>query len=111
MLSEELLTLRRFSIEKVKQLGKEEQVLKEKHLMKNMESSSFVPRVLCTCADGTYAALLLNTCLACPLASILHLPLDEVSAKFCASSVVIALEHLHKVGKMMQHFPFSSIIS
>ncbi|KAK1550901.1 hypothetical protein Q3G72_026614 [Acer saccharum] len=94
--SENLLSLRRFSKQKVKQLGKEIQVLKEKDLMKSMSPSACVPQILCTCADQMHAGILLNTCLACPLASILNSPLDEPSARFCAASVVAALEDLHK---------------
>ncbi|XP_019052377.1 PREDICTED: protein phosphatase 2C and cyclic nucleotide-binding/kinase domain-containing protein isoform X2 [Nelumbo nucifera] len=60
--SENLLSLKRFSKQKIKQLGKEVHVLKEKDLMK------------------------------------IHTPLDEPSAQFCAASVVIALEELHKHG-------------
>ncbi|KAJ4839876.1 hypothetical protein Tsubulata_003181 [Turnera subulata] len=93
-----LLTLKRFSKQKVKTLGKEDQVLKEKNLMKDLSASAFVPQVLCTCADRTHASILLDTRLACPLASILHTALDEPSAQFCAASVVIALEALHKNG-------------
>ncbi|KAH8482129.1 hypothetical protein H0E87_029550 [Populus deltoides] len=96
--SENLLSLKRFSKQKIKTLGKEEQVLKEKNLMKSLGTSAFVPEVLCTCADRRHAAILLNTCLACPLASILHTALDEPSARFCAATVVIALEDLHKNG-------------
>lgn len=78
-------------------MGKEAQVLKEKNLIKSLNPSACVPQVLCTCADRTHAGILLNACLACPLASILHTALDESSARFCAASVVIALEDLHKV--------------
>ncbi|GMJ07408.1 hypothetical protein like AT2G20050 [Hibiscus trionum] len=96
--TESVLSLKRFSKQKVKKLGKETQVLKEKDLMKSMSSSACVPEVLCTCADQMHAAILLNTCLACPLASILRTPLDEQSARFCAASVVTALEDLHENG-------------
>lgn len=96
--SENLLSLKRFSKQKVKRLGKEAQVLKEKNLIKSISLAACVPEVLCTCADRTYAGILLNTCLACPLASILHTALDEPSAQFCSASVVIALEDLHKNG-------------
>ncbi|XP_050216601.1 protein phosphatase 2C and cyclic nucleotide-binding/kinase domain-containing protein [Mercurialis annua] len=96
--SENLLTMKRFSKQKIKRLGKEAQVLKEKTLIKSMSSSACVPQVLCTCADKTHAAILLNTYLACPLASILRTALDEPSARFCAASVVIALEDLHMNG-------------
>lgn len=65
--------------------------------MKSVSPSACVPQILCTCADSMHAGLLLNTYLACPLASILHTPLDEQSARFCAASVVAALEDLHKV--------------
>lgn len=96
--SEKLLSLKRFTKQKIKNLGKEAQVLEEKNLMKDIGTSACVPQVLCTCADRTHAGMLLNTCLACPLASILHTPLDEQSACFCAASVVTALEDLHKNG-------------
>lgn len=94
--SENMLSLKRFSKQQIKQLGKEAQVLKEKDLLKNLGPSTCVPQLLCTCADQTYVGILLNTCLGCPLASILHTPLDELSARFCAASVVVALEDLHK---------------
>ncbi|KAL5768782.1 hypothetical protein ACOSP7_015327 [Xanthoceras sorbifolium] len=94
--SENLLSLKRFSKQKVKRLGKEFQVLKEKDLMKSICPSACVPQVLCTCSDQIHAGILLNTCLACPLASILNSPLDEPSARFCAASIVAALEDLHK---------------
>ncbi|XP_039017712.1 protein phosphatase 2C and cyclic nucleotide-binding/kinase domain-containing protein-like isoform X2 [Hibiscus syriacus] len=96
--TENLLSLKRFSKQKVKKLGKGAQVMKEKELMKSMSSAACVPEVLCTCADQIHAAILLNTCLSCPLASILHTPLDEISARFCAASVVTALEDLHENG-------------
>lgn len=96
-LSEKLLSLKRFSKQKVKSLGKEAQVLKEKKLMKSLSPSACVPQVLCTCADQAYAGILLNACLACPLASILRIPLSEPSAQFFAASVITALESLHKV--------------
>lgn len=96
-LSGNFLSLKRFSKQKVKRLGKEAQVLKEKDLIKSMSSSACVPQFLCTCVDQTHAGLLLNTCLACPLASILRTPLDEPSTQFCAASLVAALEDLHKV--------------
>ncbi|KAG9449193.1 hypothetical protein H6P81_009158 [Aristolochia fimbriata] len=94
--SESLLTLKRFSKRKIKQLGKERQVLKEKSLMMSLGRSSCVPQILHTFADKMCAGILLNTCLACPLVSILRMPLDESSARFCAASVVLALEELHK---------------
>lgn len=81
----------------MKGLGKESQVLKEKILIKGMGSSACIPQVLCTCADRMYAGILLNTRLACPLSSILSSPFSESAAQFCAASVVIALEDLHKV--------------
>ncbi|KAH1057087.1 hypothetical protein J1N35_035152 [Gossypium stocksii] len=96
--TENMLSLKRFSKQKIKKLGKEAQVLKEKDLMKSMSSAACVPELLCTCADQMHAAILLNTCLACPLASILHTPLDEQSARFCAASIVTALEDLHENG-------------
>lgn len=96
-LAENVLTLKRFSKPKVKKLGKEAQVLKERNLIKSMSSSACIPQVLCTCADRVYAGILLNTSLACPLSSILTSPFGELSAQFCTANVVIALEDLHKV--------------
>ncbi|KAM0061086.1 putative cGMP-dependent protein kinase AGC-PKA-PKG family [Helianthus debilis subsp. tardiflorus] len=96
--SEHLFSLKRFSKQKLKKLGKEEQVLKEKQLFKEISASGGVPQVLCTCADRTHVGILLNTIISCPIASILHSPLDEHSARFCAASVVVALEDLHKAG-------------
>ncbi|KAL9267916.1 phosphatase 2C and cyclic nucleotide-binding/kinase domain-containing protein [Drosera capensis] len=96
--TEKLLSLKRFSKEKVKRFGKEDQVLKEKNLIKSLSSSAFVPQVLGTFVDEVHAAILFNTCLACPLASILHTPLDEPSAQYCTASIVASLEDLHKNG-------------
>ncbi|KAI4347089.1 hypothetical protein L6164_007938 [Bauhinia variegata] len=96
--SENSLTLKRFSKEKVKRLGKEAQVFKERNLMKSTSPSACIPKVLCTCADQVYAGILLNTRLACPLSSILTSPFGELSARFCAASVITALEDLHKNG-------------
>ncbi|XP_076887527.1 protein phosphatase 2C and cyclic nucleotide-binding/kinase domain-containing protein-like isoform X1 [Bidens hawaiensis] len=96
--SEHLFSLKRFSKQKLKKLGKEEQVLKEKQLFKEISASGGVPLVLSTCADRTHVGILLNTIISCPIASILHSPLDEQSARFCAASVVVALEDLHKAG-------------
>ncbi|RZB92822.1 Protein phosphatase 2C and cyclic nucleotide-binding/kinase domain-containing protein isoform F [Glycine soja] len=95
--SENLLTLKRFSKPKVKKLGKESQVFKERDLIMGMGSLACTPQVLCTCADLMYAGILLNTRLACPLSSILSSPFSESAAQFCAASVVTALEDLHKV--------------
>ncbi|XP_043706487.1 protein phosphatase 2C and cyclic nucleotide-binding/kinase domain-containing protein isoform X2 [Telopea speciosissima] len=96
--SEKMLSLKRFLNQRIKQLGKEQQVFKEKDLMKSLSPSPHVPQILCTCANQVHAGILLNASLACPLASILHSPLDETSARFCAASVVVALEELHKGG-------------
>ncbi|XP_031094178.1 protein phosphatase 2C and cyclic nucleotide-binding/kinase domain-containing protein-like [Ipomoea triloba] len=96
--SDKLLTLKRFSKQAIKKLGKEDQVLKEKDLLKCMSPAACVPQVICTSADHTHAGILLDTCLACSLSSILRNPLDEASARFCAASVVTALEDLHKNG-------------
>lgn len=95
--SENLLSLKRFSKHKVKGLGKGAQVLKEKNLMKSLSPSACVPQVLCTCANQVHAGILLNTCLACPLVSILHTPLNEPSAQFFAACLISALENLHEV--------------
>ncbi|XP_022929938.1 protein phosphatase 2C and cyclic nucleotide-binding/kinase domain-containing protein-like [Cucurbita moschata] len=96
--TESMLSLKRFTRQKVKRLGLEEQMLKEKNLMKTVSSSACVPQLLCTCSDQSHAGILLKTCLACPFSSILHVPLDESSARFYAASLVIALEDLHKLG-------------
>ncbi|XP_061357967.1 protein phosphatase 2C and cyclic nucleotide-binding/kinase domain-containing protein isoform X1 [Gastrolobium bilobum] len=96
--SENLLTLKRFSKPKVKKLGKESQVLKERDLIKGMSCSACIPQVLCTFADRIYAGILLNTRLACPLSTILSSPFGESAAQFCAASVITALEDLHKNG-------------
>jgi serine/threonine protein kinase len=64
--------------------------------MKSLSQSTCVPEVLCTCADQSYLGILLNCCLCCSLASILHAPLNESSARFYAASVVVALENLHQ---------------
>ncbi|GFY98372.1 protein phosphatase 2C and cyclic nucleotide-binding/kinase domain-containing protein [Actinidia rufa] len=95
--SEYFLSLKRFSKHKIRSLGKEAVVLKEKNLMKSISPSVGVPQVLCTFADQTHAGVLLNSRIACPLASILHTPLDDASARFCAASIVTALEDLHKI--------------
>ncbi|KAK1286704.1 Protein phosphatase 2C and cyclic nucleotide-binding/kinase domain-containing protein [Acorus calamus] len=94
--SENMLSLKRFLKKKIRQLGKDAQVMKERDLIKSLSPSSCFPQVLCTCSDQAYVGILLNTCLACPLASILHTPLDESSARFCAASVIVGLEELHK---------------
>lgn len=91
------LSLKRYAKQRVKKFGKETLVLKEKALIKSLGLLTCVPKVVHTLADQLYAGLLLNACLACPLASILHTPLDELSAKFIAASVVVALEELHMV--------------
>ncbi|KAL3825181.1 hypothetical protein ACJIZ3_021210 [Penstemon smallii] len=96
--SENLFSLKRFVKHKVEQLGKEALVFKEKYLLKLISQSTFVPRVICTTADQTYAGILLDTRIACSMTSIIHNALDETSAQFCAASVVIALEDLHKNG-------------
>jgi hypothetical protein len=90
-------TLKRFYIKRVKDLRKEVQVFDEKELMKSLSQSPCVPEVLCTCADQSYLGVLLNCCLCCSLASILHTPLNESSAQFFAASVVVAIEELHQV--------------
>lgn len=96
--ADKLLSLKRFSKQKIKMLGKEAQVLKEKNLLKQMNRVASVPKVLCTCADETHAGIILDSCLACSMVAILHSPFDEESARFCAASVVIALEDLHNVS-------------
>nr|XP_027072897.1 protein phosphatase 2C and cyclic nucleotide-binding/kinase domain-containing protein-like isoform X1 [Coffea arabica] len=96
--SDKLLSLKRFSKQKIKRLGKQTQVLKEKNLIMCTSPSAGVPRIVCTSADQTHAGILLDTRLACSLASILQSPLDEPCAQFCAACVVTALEDLHKIG-------------
>lgn len=73
--------------------------------MKSISQSVFVPQVVCTSADESYAGILLDTRIACCMKSIIHSPLDETSAQFCAASVVLALEGLHKVG-LTENFDF-----
>lgn len=97
MCADKWLSLKRFEKHKVSVLGKETVVLKEKNLLTSMSQSVFVPRVICTSADQTYAGILLDARIACSMTSIIHSPLDEASSQFCAASVVIALEDLHKV--------------
>ncbi|XP_062218850.1 protein phosphatase 2C and cyclic nucleotide-binding/kinase domain-containing protein isoform X2 [Phragmites australis] len=94
--SDKIRSLKRFYIKRVKDLHKEVQVFDEKDLMKSLSQSTCVPEVLCTCADQSYLGILLNCCLCCSLASILHTPLNESSAQFFAASVVVALEKLHQ---------------
>lgn len=65
--------------------------------MMSISQSVFVPQVVCTSADESYAGILLDTRIACCMKSIIHSPLAETSAQFCAASVVLALEGLHKV--------------
>ncbi|GAA0174693.1 non-receptor serine/threonine protein kinase [Lithospermum erythrorhizon] len=96
--SDNLLSLKRFPKQKIKSLNSEAQVLKEKNLIKIMSSSTCVPRVLCTCANETHAGILFDTRICCTVASILHSPLHEPSAQFCAAYVVTALEEVHKNG-------------
>ncbi|CAK9329418.1 unnamed protein product [Citrullus colocynthis] len=93
-----MLSLKRFTRQKVKSLGLEAQVLKKKNIMKTISSSACMPKLLFTCFDQSYVGILLNTCLACPLSLILHAPLDECSARFFATSLVMALEDMHKLG-------------
>uniref|UniRef100_A0A0D3F3N6 protein-serine/threonine phosphatase n=1 Tax=Oryza barthii TaxID=65489 RepID=A0A0D3F3N6_9ORYZ len=94
--SDKIKSLKRFYIKRVKDLHKEKHVFDEKDLMKSLSQSTCVPEVLCTCADQSYLGILLNCCLCCSLASILHAPLNELSARFYAASVVVALENLHQ---------------
>uniref|UniRef100_A0A0E0JYH6 protein-serine/threonine phosphatase n=1 Tax=Oryza punctata TaxID=4537 RepID=A0A0E0JYH6_ORYPU len=94
--SDKIKSLKRFYIKRVKDLHKETHVFDEKDLMKSLSQSTCVPEVLCTCADQSYLGILLNCCLCCSLASILHTPLNESSARFYAASVVVVLENLHQ---------------
>lgn len=90
-------SLKRFSRKKIKELGKETQVLKDKNLIKNLSETSCTPQILSTCIDQFYLGILLDCHLACSLGSILYTPLDESCARFYAASVVVALEELHQV--------------
>ncbi|CAA6666012.1 unnamed protein product [Spirodela intermedia] len=72
----------------------------ERDLLKSLSHSAHVPRVLCTLADQSYLAILLSACLSCSLSSILYKPLDEPTARFCAASVVVALEELHETSTL-----------
>ncbi|KAJ1278995.1 hypothetical protein BS78_04G121100 [Paspalum vaginatum] len=94
--SDKIRSLKRFYIKRVQDLHKEVKVFEEKDIMKSLSQSTCVPEILCTCADQAYLGILLNCSLCCSLASILHTPLDESSAKFFAASVVAALEELHQ---------------
>uniref|UniRef100_A0A0D9YQG5 protein-serine/threonine phosphatase n=1 Tax=Oryza glumipatula TaxID=40148 RepID=A0A0D9YQG5_9ORYZ len=94
--SDKIKSLKRFYIKRVKDLHKEKHVFDEKDLMKSLSQSTCVPEVLCTCADQSYLGILLNCCLCCSLASILHAPLNESSARFYAASIIVALENLHQ---------------
>lgn len=77
--------------------------------MRSLSPSACIPQVLSTCADQNHAGILLNTCLACPLVSILHTPLNEPSAQFCAASVITALGNLHMVC-FLDIVPFSPLL-
>lgn len=94
---DKVVCLKRFSRKKIKELGKETQVLKEKNLFKNLSDTSCTPQVLSTCTDQFYLGILLNCHLACSFGSILYTPLDESCARFYAASVVVTLEELHQV--------------
>ncbi|KAF3333162.1 protein phosphatase 2C and cyclic nucleotide-binding/kinase domain-containing protein isoform X1 [Carex littledalei] len=94
--SDKVRSLKRFSRKKIKELGKEPQVLKEKNLIKNLSETSCTPQILSTCIDQFYLGILLDCHLACSLGSILYTPLDESCARFYAASVVVALEELHQ---------------
>lgn len=94
--SDKIRSFKRFYIKRVQDLHKELKVFEEKDLMKSLSTSACVPEILCTCANQSYLGILLNCCLCCSLASILHTPLNESSAKFFAASVTVALEELHQ---------------
>ncbi|KAJ4770180.1 Protein kinase family protein [Rhynchospora pubera] len=94
--SDKIGTLKRFSRRKIKEMGKEAQVLKEKNLIKDLNGTSCIPQILSTCTDQYYLGILLNCHLVCSFGSILYKPLDESSARFYAASVVVALEELHQ---------------
>ncbi|KAJ7533473.1 hypothetical protein O6H91_13G050700 [Diphasiastrum complanatum] len=96
--SEQVVSMKRFSRHKVQQLGRETQVCVERSIIEELTPSIYVPQVLQTVSDAKYAAMLLNTCLAGPLSSILTSPLDESSARFLSASIVLALDFLHKDG-------------
>lgn len=94
--SDTIRSLKRFSKKRIREYGKETQVMKEKDITKSLPSSALIPQLLCTCADQSYVGMLLNCCLTCPLTSILYTSFEESSAKFIAASIVLALEDLHK---------------
>ncbi|KAJ7549507.1 hypothetical protein O6H91_07G056700 [Diphasiastrum complanatum] len=96
--SEQIVSMKRYSRQKVMQLNREAKVLVEKSIIEGLTPSIYVPQVLRTCIDNNYAALLLNTYLSGTLASILTAPLDEISARYLSASIVLALEFLHKDG-------------
>lgn len=72
--------------------------MKEKKILMSFNASASMPPVLGTCADRSHVGILLDCCLACTLSSVLTTPLDENSARFCAASLVVSLEELHKVS-------------
>ncbi|ONM02176.1 2-methoxy-6-polyprenyl-14-benzoquinol methylase mitochondrial [Zea mays] len=73
--------------------------------MKSLSKSTCVREVLSTCADQSYLGILLNCCLCCSLASILHTPSNESCAKFF-EALVLALEELHQSFLFLsQHHP------
>lgn len=95
--TEQVISMKRYARRKVQLLGREAQILNERSLIQSLSPSVYVPQVLCTRGSKDYAAVLLNTRLAAPLALILLTPLDESTARFVAASVVLALDFLHKV--------------
>ncbi|CAM6004070.1 unnamed protein product, partial [Sphagnum balticum] len=96
--TEEFVSMKRFQRQKVQRLGRESQVLLERFIIRRLQPSPFVPHLLATLSDDDSVALVLNCVLAGPLALLLHYPLDEVSARYMAASVVLAIELLHKDG-------------
>jgi hypothetical protein len=81
----------------VQRLGRENQVLLERSLFKQLRPSPFVPHLLATPIDNDSVALVLNSVLSGPLELLLHSSLAEKSACFLAANIVLAIELLHKV--------------
>ena len=96
--------MKRYQRRKVQRLGRENQVLLERSLFKQLRPSPFVPHLLATPIDNDSVALVLNSILSGPLELLLHSSLAEKSACFLAANIVLAIELLHKVSN--QCLPF-----